>query len=395
MMQRPSSTRTLLVLVVTYSMALPAQEPTRWTLTPTLRLDATTEDFSPLLAPRTGGTSFIVGSGGEIVVSQTQDAVVRVYDSTGTLTKSLGRRGSGPGEFRNIFRLGWIRDTLWVYDAGQRRFTRFDGQWQLAHTNVLPGGLRQPAEGAAPRVITDFAPSALTGGGGMLGQIIVTEGRAPGGWLRLSYHVAAVDSASNVRRLAEIPPEAVSPRVHVPGASGASPYAYAVVPFANDALYTVSAAGDRFAILTTNRAARTYTVTTYRANGEQIFARTLPFVPLLLARDTIDAAINAATRNTRQPPAVIAELQKALREAVPPHRPPVTSVVLARDGRTWIRLAAAPGASSAVVLDATGATVATVSLPDGLELVDADDRRVWVTETDADGLTSIAVMHYR
>ncbi len=40
--------------------------------------------------------------------------------------RRIGRKGSGPGEYRNIEGFGWLADTLWVSDNGTRRLTFVD-----------------------------------------------------------------------------------------------------------------------------------------------------------------------------------------------------------------------------------------------------------------------------
>src|SRR5262245_41402934 len=125
----------LLVLLVPLTTSAQSNLPT-WTLAEKLRLDANSEDFSALQLTRQGNAPYYIGPRHEIVIPFNQDAQVRIYDSTGKRISSVGQRGSGPGEFRNFFRLGWVRDTMWVYDAIQRRMSYFDSQWKFVRTTV-------------------------------------------------------------------------------------------------------------------------------------------------------------------------------------------------------------------------------------------------------------------
>jgi hypothetical protein len=58
---------------------------------------------------------------------------IRVFDSTGTPRRVIGRRGAGPAEFAPAYGmgLGWIGDTLAVLDPGNGRLSRLtpDGRW--------------------------------------------------------------------------------------------------------------------------------------------------------------------------------------------------------------------------------------------------------------------------
>lgn len=364
-----------------------------WTLTERLRLDATSEDFSALQLTRQGNAPFYVGPRREIVIPFQQDGAIRIYDSTGKRVASVGQRGSGPGEFRSFFRLGWLRDTMWVYDATQRRMSFYDPQHKLLRTTVTSETLRQLVESTDPnpRVITDFAPSAISPDGRTIGQIIRTEGRNPGGWLELKYFVAAVSADHTVREMTEIPAAAVSPRVWM--ATGTeSRNAYAVVPFANDAIYAFAPSGERYAIVTTDRVSRTFTVTMYNASGARQFAKSIPYTPVPVPRGVLDSALTAATRNLRQPPEFVAAMQKKLSETMPASYAPVTSAVLARDGTTWLRLRSTDGRRvTMLVLNSRGDAIGSLTIPQALDVVDADGTSLWSVEVDEDGLGSVVV----
>ena len=366
--------------------------PPRLELTERLRLDAAAEDFSALVMNRQGNSPYYVGPRGAIVLPLPQDGNVRIYDSTGKRATTLGAKGAGPGEFRTIFRLGWIRDTLWIYDASLRRMTYYSPDWKMLRSTVFSESLRQPPEGPNPtNVISDFAPSAIGPDGRVLGQIVVVNGRDPAlGRLLFNYFVASVGPDAGVRRLAEIPANAVSPRAWV-GTETPGRSAYAIVPFGADALYAFSTTGDRFAIVTTNRAARTFTVTSRSATGDTLFSKSYPYTPRAIPGAVADSAATAATKNARQSAAVISALEAETRKAIPPSYPPVASIVLARDGTTWVRTTDATGNDQAMVLDGKGNVSAIVPLRKTIDIVEAEGRRLWAVDVDADGLASVVV----
>ena len=380
----------LVALASTVSAA--QRGPTRLELSERLRLDAAAEDFSALTLNRQGNAPFYIGPHREIVLPLPQDGNVRIYDSTGKRVTTIGRKGAGPGEFRSIFRLGWTRDTIWVYDALMRRISYFGPDYALLRGVVLSDALRQKVEGDNPRAISDFAPSAIAAGGNVLGQILEVNGRDPAkGILLFKYYVAAVDTAANIKRFVEIPPQAVSPRAWVPGDAAGS-NAYSTVPFANDAAYAFSTAGDRFAIVSTDRSAKTFTVTVRNGAGETVFSRAYAFTPRPIPSDVADSAAAAAAKwNSRYSPAVVSRLTEETRKLIPPIYPPVSSIVLARDGTTWVRTTDAAGNDRAIVLDPKGNVVSTVPLKRTLDIVEADGNRVWAVDVDDDGLASVVV----
>jgi hypothetical protein len=85
---------------------------------------------SPQLTIGVAGTELnrVVGavrlSDGRIVVADAGDAVIRYVSPQGTLLRTVGREGDGPGEFRTLQAIGQIRgDTVWAYDFSHHRLT--------------------------------------------------------------------------------------------------------------------------------------------------------------------------------------------------------------------------------------------------------------------------------
>lgn len=77
---------------------------------------------------------------GTIVIAEAAAGSVRFFDGTGRLTRTVGRRGRGPGEFEAISWLGQCAaDSLFVWDWGQARVT------VLAATGTVVRQYRVPA----------------------------------------------------------------------------------------------------------------------------------------------------------------------------------------------------------------------------------------------------------
>jgi hypothetical protein len=72
---------------------------------------------------------------GRIFVLDGQAAEIRVFDSTGAHVRTIGRKGAGPGEFRNPTGVRVRGDgTFWVIDPSNARFTLFDSAGMLRRT---------------------------------------------------------------------------------------------------------------------------------------------------------------------------------------------------------------------------------------------------------------------
>jgi len=100
-----------------------------------------------------------VTSTGEIVVSDRQNRLVSVFGADGTFVRSVGRPGSGPGEFGRaiVDVLLTHSDTLLVPDVQNRRINRFGPDGTTLTSSALHLGEERPLRfnwNAATRSIT-------------------------------------------------------------------------------------------------------------------------------------------------------------------------------------------------------------------------------------------------
>lgn len=78
-------------------------------------------DSAELLEPR----DIAIADDGSVLVVDARPTVIKVYDPNGRHVRSIGREGSGPGEFRSAF-IAVRGDTLVVQDPQNSRATTFD-----------------------------------------------------------------------------------------------------------------------------------------------------------------------------------------------------------------------------------------------------------------------------
>lgn len=132
---------------------------------------------------------------GRIVIANSGTSELRVFDSTGTFVKSIGRKGEGPGEFTGSLQMTAISPTEFaVFDQNAQRLSVFDTAgslvresrvqaqlsdgfplWVWLHRNAWVSGpfdtLRRPA---VARALSDLPPLAT---GSYLYSVVATDGR--------------------------------------------------------------------------------------------------------------------------------------------------------------------------------------------------------------------------
>lgn len=99
---------------------------------------------------------------GNIYAADRGTGQVRVFDSLGAPVSVIGRRGRGPGEFREIYALAWAGDTLAVLDPGNQRVELLgrDGAWRGSRpgARVTGEGVRLYQRGPHAFYVPGFRP---------------------------------------------------------------------------------------------------------------------------------------------------------------------------------------------------------------------------------------------
>ena len=86
----------------------------------------------------------VVAQNGAVAILDQAEPYLRVHGAKGAPVAELVRKGGGPGELRNPIRMGWRGDSIWIFDANQRRLTFFSmaGKYLASRTfsyGALPG----------------------------------------------------------------------------------------------------------------------------------------------------------------------------------------------------------------------------------------------------------------
>lgn len=99
-------------------------EPPRWHIEEEIRIGSNTPN-DPAMFSQVAAVS--ASPAGDIVVADNATQEIRIFSPTGAYIRTLGHKGSGPGEFAGIRGIGWDDEgRMWVADPGNARYSRYD-----------------------------------------------------------------------------------------------------------------------------------------------------------------------------------------------------------------------------------------------------------------------------
>jgi|CXWL01.1.fsa_nt_gi hypothetical protein len=361
---------TLSLFGATDALTAQAEAPLR-TLKPEFRLSAEEHNLSAI-------GSVAVGPDGILAINQGQDRQVRLFSAKGQPLATIGRRGSGPGEFQSPRRLFWRADTLWVGDGTLNRLSAFDRSGRFLLATPLPAA---------------FGPQMVAPDGRRFVQPQFVT-RNPDGTITLVAHLLGGERGKSRPWLIAIGADGALKRVgtELPGddcirqVGGTTEV---VIPYCPRALNgdspqlgsTVSAVTH----MNGSRPAR-FQVTTRRATGETSFSREY-LVPVNRITPAEVTELRADDPKHPRPPAVLEFIR---RSPIPEARPPFVGVNVAPDGSAWfIRPNAIDGNYEYFGVDPTGTPIGRIRVHTDAALVWASRDVAWVIERDADGLETL------
>jgi hypothetical protein len=324
-------------------------------------------------------TAAAVGQDGVLYVAQPMDAVVRMFDRQGRYIGALGRRGDGPGEFRIPLHLGWVQDSLWVFDIAAQRLTFWMKQSTVGSINIQP-----PDPGA------DYNPPSLVAmlhdGSFLMGVVprTTTSGR------RTVDHGFVARMSRNGSPMQQITTLSfsTSPSIDHQG----SRIFLSNQPFDDASILRVSPDGRKIVRIDrrtpTRSANAAFTVTAFDAGGATLFSREFAYRPIRMTREAVEAALEIPdARFLERFPSRAAALE-AIRGGLitPENHPPITDAVVASDRRIWLRREDTGRPTTTwIVIDPRGNIIAQTTLPRGLKVLYAGESELIGSETDEFG----------
>jgi len=329
---------------------------------------------------RIAGLAF--DSTGRIFVADRQDEQISVFTSAGALQSRIGRKGSGPLEFRQLASIAIGPDgLLWARDEGNARMVVIDAARQPAlNVRTMPlkkftAGSRAPLTFVAAGELVDesiwfdpqqktFRPVVMrltTSGDVARADTLVIP---PGAYAGIhKYLKPQKDASGNVAGMAEY-------SVYQPhGPTWLRAYGPRGV--------RADAVGSRYAVNISD------------VNGN--FLRTL--------QRTV-APVALSQRERRVADSTLKASDTDLPFGVPGAKPPIIALRWSRDGALWVERSVAEGQPrEADVYDANGRWIAIATWPREVELVSwhgvINGRTAVAVTRDADGVESVVRLRFR
>lgn len=327
-----------------------------------------------------------VGPDGTMALAQLDDRLIRFFGPSGNSLGSVGREGRGPGEFVNLFFLGWVGDSLTVYDSGLQRLTVLGPTGGFGRTVQITS---RPRAGPGVEALPTFTTAStvyLLPDGRLFAELRSFPAlRDPPDEQRAVF--AHMDERGFVEKVvADVVERRPGVRVR-----SANQLRSAEFPFPNPPRYHLATDGSRVVVVEAaldGPDAGTYLVTAITVEGDTVLRRRYPFEVVEITTAYADSVIAArAARMEERAPRLAAAYR---REAeLPPMRPPVLSVLNGRDGTIWLRLASSSPGRRYLMLDADGTPLGAMSLPARTSVRVADRRLLWATVPDELGVQSL------
>ena len=302
---------------------------------------------------------------GRVVAAGWATKEIRVFDSTGTFLRTIGREGAGPGEFEV---LGWMYvgagDTLYTFEPSARRVQAFASDGTFLRFGIVTS----PRIGGFPYSQGVFANGSLL----MAAQPPSSVPRSPGVFRKVANLYRYRWSGGDLDSLGTAQMEE---RILEPGKNGLTEY----LPFGRTTLLAV--AGSRMYVAPTDN----FEVSVRNAEGLPIrlIRRSIENQPVTKADG--DAVIAA---RVKMGGAVYGEqIRRSLTSvSLPSTKPACQNLVVTADGSIWVEHYNEPARGPTVVsvFDSTGALRGEVSLPVGFSLLQVGNGFVLGTWKDGD-----------
>jgi hypothetical protein len=347
-----------------------------------------------------------VADNGTIALKQMQDARIRFFDARGDSIASVGRRGTGPGEFIRPNRMGWMGDTLWVEDNGLARTTLISPDWKIVRT--LPPLRRAYPSAQDSATLPEFPfvfILALYADQTLLASVQPAAGRYPATFdaERLPLFVRVTREGLVLRVIASEEPDQGSVRGVSRSPTGGRVIWGRSVPFSPEADVVVSPDGQRVAsVFTTvdSKESGSVHLALMNADGDTLFRRAYPFDGEAIPEGVADSAIAERTRPQPGLSDFVMRLPEArrlyaaeVRRRMPKIYPPVIGQFIANDHRIWLALRRTAEGNPWLILDERGDPIGTTVVPKNVTLLAAQGWQAWGTERDEFDVQS--VVRYR
>lgn len=313
-----------------------------------------------------------VAPGNGLSFARRFEAPIVTLDRDGSVRSSIGRPGTGPGEWgpQTTAGIAWFGDTLHVVQGFPPRLHVFTESGDLIASRQLRHGSENriwPIRVLRNLDLVGAVPSRIEGGPRRLAR-----------W---------TDGSSDVDSLDVFQANATY-RVEWPGGA----FAIAMRPIVDDVLEASAPDGRSFVLVNRPVATRMepshFRIRKVRDDGTRVLDLLVCYMPVPIPEDEAADTIAAhAARLLPSAPGVPARLaEAAVRDALelPRFWPPVDHVVVSRQGDVWLKREPRQGGVVPwEIRDRNGHLSGFVRLPEEVQVLAVDGDRVWASRPDS------------
>lgn len=357
--------------------------PARFSLEEELRIDWRALEFAPIDTI----VRVVVAPNGTIAIADRRGARIRFFSPEGAPLGGLGTLGREPGQFITLWRLGLRGDTIHAYDFDLRRFTLIGpdpGRFRTVAVPVaaLPG---PDLAGVLPTFASVYGGTLLADGSMF---VEMRDPMGPGSGFdprKMTYGRVAPDGTI----LSWFQFDDGEVTVSAQTAQGTVEISMGFGGGPDRPRIGISDNGvqmGRVQITMEGPDAGTYEVTMEEViGGEVLYRRRFAYDPVPMPDAVRERLLDQRARSL--PEDLIVPFREAAR--LPPHRIPVTGLIVGRDGTLWIRMVDTLDGREYRVLDPAGEPVGSLQLPLNARIAVAERGRIWTIEVDASGQESV------
>ena len=321
----------------------------------------------------------VFSPGPDVYVLEGQPARVLQYERDGSFVRAIGRPGPGPGEFRLPWAVGLLGDSLWVADAGGREVELFHGG-EPARANLVWAEVGSPHQTwATPEGV--FSDGSVLLGPGGLGVTRINDGATTRSlYLRAATTGQIIDTVVDLavpgtdffrgEILDGFPSEGQQPLPHRP--------ILKLLPRGEGLMWLGRSPP-------TDANAGSYELVRLSLNGDEVQRVTVPVTPRGVTEAWRNSWIESYATRLREAVGLGRQISRNVARTLyfPEFFPPALDFTPARDGSVWVRREEArEGPTRFDVINSTGARIARVEAPAGLQIHEVLPEGVWGLLTD-------------
>lgn len=323
-----------------------------------------------------------------VYVGQPMDRLIRVFSSDGRFLREIGARGRGPGEVQSLSSFDLLGDSLWISDLGQDRISWFSLGGELLDTR--PWRLRL-GNGATRRGV----PEQILRDGYAVAAPTLTFGRTrtPEELSALPVYLVAPDRTV-IRKLSSLPAEKWVLLLTFEGGRVVSSFQ----PLRDTPI--IESLPDGAGFVEVHRPAPDarergrFRVVIRSPRGDSTAGWEIAYRPVPVSEELRERYVARAARKITRFPSGPAEgkareiAERAL--FLPDFHPPVSELVVGRDGRLWLRRERTAGHRDRwEAYTRAGRRLGAVTVQRDLRVLAANRDTLWAARTTEAGVPRV------